>query len=157
MPCCARVRALCSGKIPTYTASADRWRSTLADTASVALRRGFTHPVNQHALRYRRLVRQHQQVLGTAPQQPLGTVRAVGLRSDRGGAHERTVGRARRVRHAQLRLGAHGDARPHAHRQLREQRLAAERIAERGARGTGSEARQRCRQNVHARTPMATL
>src|SRR5207247_2043276 len=41
--------------------------------------RRFTHPVNQHALRYRRLFRQHQQVLRAAPQQPLGTLRAVGL------------------------------------------------------------------------------
>jgi hypothetical protein len=46
--------------MPRYTASADTWRSRLADTASVARRHRLVAPVDVDARRARRIARQHQ-------------------------------------------------------------------------------------------------
>ena len=96
----ARAPARPSGTMPRYTASADTWRSRLADTASVARRTASSVQWMIHARRARRIARQHQHFGCAMLQQPFHRGRGVVAAGNGRHARERRrrAGRARRWR-----------------------------------------------------------
>ena len=137
------------GRMPTYTAWADTWRSRLAATASVARRAGSS--TQWISTRAGETVWCGSSSTASAPvlQQPLHGVHGARIGVDHGNAGERRGarraigGRPRRRGLLQSRLDPSAHPRLHAGRQLHQQRLLADRLRLRLAGRAGGEARQR--------------
>ena len=114
--------------------------------------RRVADPVDQHALRRGDVRGQHQQVLRAPAQQPLGALRAVALRAAMTVVPTNSACACARRVAARPSCGSTRTATRvlHARHELRQQRLAAQRLGEQRARGAGGEARERRGQHVNA-------